>query len=276
MFRQPLYASLAALGLASMMGFAGNAAAATSPTWVGYADYTKAPGGTAANAEKVGPFNEFDFSSAGVALLKPAATAGDFNGYYQSFVNQHLLDGVLASGIKLNNSYELTVAVSFQEHVSGINPQVFTLTGGAFDLYFDPSVNKNFNTDSGFTDGASILHGTIIDGSGALFSKTGGSASGYSDLIINVDAFDHNVFDPATITSGGSIFTLRMNNSLNATFLNPISSVMGNQYVAANGDQKLAMDGNLILSVPEPETYALMSAGLGLVGFAARRRNKTA
>jgi hypothetical protein len=28
--------------------------------------------------------------------------------------------------------------------------------------------------------------------------------------------------------------------------------------------------------VPEPETYALLIAGLGLVGFSARRRQKTA
>ena len=33
-----------------------------------------------------------------------------------------------------------------------------------------------------------------------------------------------------------------------------------------------ALDGNPIQAVPEPETYALMLAGLGLVGFVARRR----
>jgi len=43
-------------------------------------------------------------------------------------------------------------------------------------------------------------------------------------------------------------------------------------FTAANG---LATDGHAITSinvVPEPETYALLLAGLGLVGYAARRR----
>jgi hypothetical protein len=264
MLRKPFYASLAALGLVSMMGIAGNAMATTPAVWVGTADYTQAPAGTAANAEQVGPFNEYDFSSAGVALLK--TVNGDFNGYYQSFVNQHLLDGVIAPSAKLNSSYELTVAVSFQGQA--ITPQQFNLTGGQFDLYFDPTTNHNFNTDSGFTDGASILHGTLMGGSGGLFGGVG-----YTDLTIKVDSFNHNVFDPATIASGDSIFTLRLKDNTNATFLNPINSVMGQTFVA--GDKKLAMDGNLILSVPEPKAYALMLSGLGMIGLMMVRRRNT-
>jgi hypothetical protein len=42
---------------------------------------------------------------------------------------------------------------------------------------------------------------------------------------------------------------------------------MGNQ------DQELSAVGNLA-PVPEPETYALMMAGLGVVGFVARRRKR--
>ena len=29
----------------------------------------------------------------------------------------------------------------------------------------------------------------------------------------------------------------------------------------------------VMAAVPEPETYAMMLAGLGMIGFAARRRN---
>ena len=45
-----------------------------------------------------------------------------------------------------------------------------------------------------------------------------------------------------------------------------------------DGKIYMAFDGDLRIyeispaPVPEPETYALMLAGLGLVGFAARRR----
>jgi choice-of-anchor C domain-containing protein len=39
-----------------------------------------------------------------------------------------------------------------------------------------------------------------------------------------------------------------------------------------DGNAGIALDNITITPVPEPETYALMLAGLGLVGFAARRR----
>ncbi len=45
----------------------------------------------------------------------------------------------------------------------------------------------------------------------------------------------------------------------------------------AGNDHGLAIDNfslNATVAVPEPETYAMLLAGLGLIGFAARRRNK--
>jgi len=37
-----------------------------------------------------------------------------------------------------------------------------------------------------------------------------------------------------------------------------------------------AVDASLVTSVPEPETYATMLAGLGLLGFVAARRKNVA
>ena len=52
---------------------------------------------------------------------------------------------------------------------------------------------------------------------------------------------------------------------------------VGSYYLQVGGNvlstSGARFDGNISLSpVPEPETYAMMLAGLGLVGFAARRR----
>jgi alkaline phosphatase D len=40
------------------------------------------------------------------------------------------------------------------------------------------------------------------------------------------------------------------------------------------GSDQTDLDNVRILAIPEPETYALLLAGLGLLGFAARRRRK--
>ena len=257
---------LASLWLAS--GFAAQAVHAASG-WIGTADYTQALAGTGT----VGTFDTYD-AAPGVVLLKSTGTTGSgasqvssFNGFYQSYITSHLLAGnvVLSSG--LNSAYELTVVANFSENLTAVG--AISVTGGSFSIYVDNTTNHNFAADSGFTDGVSILSGNIISGSGVVSPS---SSFGATDITIQVTSFNSAVYNPATIMGGGGIFTLRMNNPLDASLLNPITSVMGNAVVA--GDLKYVADGYIALAVPEAKTYAMMLVGLALVGFMARRGSR--
>ena len=258
---------LASLWVAS--GFAAQAAHAVTG-WTGTADYTQALAGTGS----VGTFDTYD-AAPGVVLLKSAGTTGSgaslvsyFNGFYQSYITNHLLAGNVVSSPGLNSTYELTAVASFAENVTAAG--AISVTGGSFSIYLDNTTNHNFATDSGFTDQVSILSGNIISGSGVASPSF---SFGATDITIQVTSFNSAVFNPATITGGGGIFTLRMNNPLDASLLGPITSVMGN--TVASGDLKYAADGYIALAVPEAKTYAMMLAGLALVGFMARRNART-
>ncbi len=252
------------------------ASAYAAPNWEGTADYTAGPGATG-DEEVVGPFDTYDFARGVVLLEDTSATTGPdtFSGYYQSYVTNHQLGGasVLAPG--LNANYELTVTAWFEETANS-DGTTFDLTDGGVKLWFDTTRDYNFNADSGFTDGGLgdggvILTGTIISGSGALFALPDGRGVGFTDLTVRVDGYDSAVFEPDTIAAGSSIFTLRLNDSSDAAFLDPITRVMGHTYDAGT-DVKLAADGYLVLQVPEAKTYVMMLAGLGLVGFTVLRR----
>lgn len=105
----------------------------------------------------------------------------------------------------------------------------------------------------------------------------------------------NNVTGTQTVTYNAATKELKMTGTLTnlADVLHPItyniqdvatvdlSQKFGNtMYVGFTGgiggtdaDQRIT-SFNLTSAVPEPETYAMMLAGLGLVGFAARRRKK--
>lgn len=252
-------------------GFSVQGAQAAS-SWVGTANYKLAPGSTG-DEDIVGPFDTYD-AAPGVVLLKSTGTTGSgsslvssFDGFYQSYITNHVLAGNVASSLGLNSTYELTAVANFTESVTAAG--AITITGGNFAIYFDTNANHNFGGDSGFTDGASILSGNIISGTGAANPSF---SFGATDITIQVTSFDSAVYSPPSITGGGGIFTLRMNNPFDAGLLGPINSVMGNS--VAPGDLKYAADGYIALAVPEAKTYAMMLAGLVLVGFMARRNSR--
>ena len=84
------------------------------------------------------------------------------------------------------------------------------------------------------------------------------------------------VFNGGTVTanfSNGHALTLTWNNPIAQSF-----SPLRREDLAANDERNIYYEMSQFVvvtaPVPEPETYALMLAGLGLVGIAARRRRR--
>ena len=238
------------------------------------ADYGASPGASGTE-DLVGPFTSLDLSDAGIALIKgaigvPEGTAVE--GYYQSFVTAHTDGTGTLPAPGLNTGYELTLRSSFFG-TTGPGGS-FNINSGNAQLYFDPTPDKNFSTDSGFDDSASILSASINGGQG-VFSPP----AGVGTLTFTVDSFDADVFTPELI-GGDAIFTLELTTDPGTTsdaVRNGSNSVMGVNVVNEGnpgGDLLTDADGNVSLTaVPVPAAIWLFGAGLlGIAGIAPRRR----
>jgi hypothetical protein len=82
-----------------------------------------------------------------------------------------------------------------------------------------------------------------------------------------------------TLLQGG---TQELSGATDKWSLSFASLAAGAYYMKVSGDivfstgATFSANGNLVSAVPEPGTYAMLLAGLGLLGFIARRRQKSA
>ena len=139
----------------------------------------------------------------------------------------------------------------------------FATTGSFFDpgssTFFFGSLNINSNTS--FDDVFTLVAGAGLPTGVYTFE---GDISG-SKLTFDSVTLDGTPFDLTTNHRAG---TIDLTDALPV-----IIEVIGKAGSFTTG--KANYQGSLALTaapVPEPETYALMLAGLGAVGFAARRR----
>jgi hypothetical protein len=186
--------------------------------------------------------------------------------------------------------------------VTSLSPTTITFSGGYINLYlgfgadndFNPFLSANSATDlAAATNGALFLtlKGHTIDALGNTFAGSGnniggagaaGNGAGLADVdytglsfgnLAGPGALANANFDTNAIASlfGGNA-DVQLGSSFSNVFLPHAGECKG---VAPTGLSCLAGSADMrgvVVSVPEPETNALMLAGLGVLGFLARRR----
>jgi hypothetical protein len=165
-------------------------------------------------------------------------------------------------------------SLSFTDTVPGSVQMTFTMENLASHVNPDMVSNAwdkhlflNYSGSSTLTfDHSSGVGATQITQDSNHF--TNGNQGLYDiDIVFSGNALNPNEVSVYTITGGG----------LTASMFNTLSSGSGNLYYA--GIELLQTDSSpgfdaRIAAIPEPESYAMMLAGLGLMGFVARRRKQ--
>lgn len=125
-------------------------------------------------------------------------------------------------------------------------------TSAVLNLY-QPAVGENGGADGGFLSQSSSLLYTLFDVSGNPLTDSGLGIFG--DLASGI-SYGSFVVDSS---SNGTIVSI----ALNAAAVSAI-----------NGGSDTFFIGGTISPVPEPATYGMLLAGLGMLGFMVRRRNQ--
>jgi len=178
-------------------------------------------------------------------------------------------------------------------NLSGFKFDLAGATGGALTGASSPN-SRTVNQDKTYTDAAGpttvadvgwvysqsssiykldVLSGTGHAGPENTIIGAPGSGGTYSNANGSIKGNDpHNPFLAQSAT-----FTFSFTGGVTANSLSSLSNVMF-QFGTTDNQFQLGSctAGCIVTTVPEPETYAMVLSGLGLLGFVARRRRRTA
>ena len=163
----------------------------------------------------------------------------------------------------------LLASAAFSAHAADISNPIETVTFDEDNASFFGAKFGSQNSGNSFSDKYSFTTSVAGTLTGDVWAIGGGDTGGLS--INDFSLFDAN----GSLLSGTQLSSGNIDN-WNFSYANLAAGtyyvqVAGN--VLGNGASKYA--ANLALApVPEPETYAMMLGGLGLLAFTARRRKQ--
>ena len=206
------------------------------------------------------------------AMTLPAAAAVqtvNFTEYTLSYENSSALGGLAftsgGSGGSLGFGWNIPDTVEASDTTLTVTLPSFTLTAapgyllkGTLSGFFG---NLSFAEGFGGTSSASIAGSVSIDGGAAM--AVGGALD--RTLITNKPAIRTGYYGLGGDLSYGTFSTLSVSGLTLTLSANEAASV----YSANQGKLEI---GFFAIPVPEPESYAMLLAGLGVVSMIARRR----
>jgi len=291
--------SLTAAAIATVAALGLSTTASAAPT-----DVLVQDGAGNVIATGVHTFDENEAGS-GLALGFNPSVGSTFTFLYQANVvsfNDALGQAITpAAGLNASfasGGYEFTVVARITETVTGISAGggavtvTFAATGGTASIFFDNTASGGVkavtNTGSGFDDGHLVGQFDVVAGTGlsnfTTFAGGAGLGATQYDFVISGSGVDADYISGLSGPIGDMHFT-------SSQVIPPGTSTttgfhLGTPSGAPDIYPTTPTDGNLLLkvdgsntftaaAVPEPETYALMLAGLGAIGFMTRRRRKS-
>lgn len=183
------------------------------------------------------------------------------------------------------------------------NPTVDSGTGASLRLVSSNGDNYAVNVNTGASAGAVGVQGNIAKGfTGVSYTNSNASTPTvipasttlyYIDSTNDTLSYANAPFSTPSITTIGALehdivkangFDVLSNGTAFSAFLmdgGTGKTILANINLSTGaatkvGDFAATINGLTIAPVPEPETYAMLIAGLGLIGAASRRKNKKA
>jgi PEP-CTERM motif len=175
-----------------------------------------------------------------------------------------------SSGYTAPNSFESApfAQLAATDNGSGIWTFMLTIQNNLFSSFGDGafigSMSFDFTPDPAAANPPTTFLGSNVDGVTSVKSTSGTGLSGLTDI------------DFGTAFGQGAKNRLSQNDWVSWSVSGLGTSSLTNMYVHVQGiDGGYSAKYTPITSpVPEPETYTMILAGLGLIGFTARRRKQ--